>query len=187
MRKRSLYLYFPGSEEVSKKIANLNLNQQEKDALYNFNMLNARVNPLTLKQTAGPGAVSEAEQRLNQAGNVDIARAPVIGAFTQLTRSKFTADIEAYKADWLSQHPEIKTTQQFQTAWSGEERRLRDQYNNIYGERAKYIGKNGSTPSAAIAGFKYYPVPAYNPETKRWDLEGYSARAARPPISSFVR
>ena len=178
---------FRDSEEVSSKIANLNLTQPEKDVLYNFNMLNAQVNPLTLKQTAGPGAVSEAEQRLNQAANVDIRRAPVIGAFTQLTRSKFTSDLEAYKADWLAQRPDIKTTAQFQTAWSAEERRLRDQYNNIYAERAKYIGKNGSTPNAGVAGFKYYPVPAYNPQTKRWELEGYSAKAARPPISSFVR
>jgi len=178
---------FQDADEVSKKIANLDLKQTEKDALYNFNMLNTRINSLTLKQNAGPGAISDAEQRANKAANVDVVRAPVVGAFTQLTRGQFMADMDLYKNDWLSQRPEIQTQQQFQKAWSAEERRLKDQYDSIYGKRAEYIGKHGSTPDAAVAGFKYYPQPVYNPQSKKWEITGYSAGATRPSIGSFVR
>jgi hypothetical protein len=181
---------YKNDNDLSSRVASLNLTQRQKDVLNTQIGLSTSLNPLTLKANAGPGAVSDPEQRANRQANVDITRQPLYSGLTLMTRSQYVNDLAAYRQDFKAQHPELKTTSQFNQAWSSEKARLDKQYDNIYATRAGYIAqynKDGKTPGAVVDAYKHYPVPEYDAESKRWTLGGYSAKAARPKLTEFVR
>jgi len=181
--------YKDGSD-LSRRVASLDLTQRQKDVLNVQIGLNTQLNPLTLRANAGPGAVSEAEHKLNAQANVDITRQPLYSGLTLMTRSQFINDQSVARAEYKAQHPELNTTEKFNSAWNTEKARLDKEYEAIYAERAKYIAKynkDGKTPGAVVDAYKYYPVPSYDGETKQWVYGGYSDKAKRPKLDSFVK
>jgi hypothetical protein len=94
------------------------------------------------------------------------------------------------RAEFKAARPDLNTTEKFNSAWNIEKGRLNKEYDAIYAERAKYIAqynKDGKNPGAVVDAYKYYPVPEYDSETKTWTYGGYSDKAKRPKLDSFVR
>jgi hypothetical protein len=181
---------FKDGDELSRRVNSLNLTQRQKDVVNVQIGLARQVDPFTLKQNAGPGAVSDAEQKANRQANVDITRQPLYTGLTLMTRSQFVNDLSVARAEFKAARPDLNTTEKFNSAWNTEKSRLNKEYDAIYAERAKYIAqynKDGKNPGAIIDAYKYYPVPEYDSETKTWTYGGYSDKAKRPKLDSFVR
>jgi hypothetical protein len=158
---------FKPEAEVSQRLAALNLTPQEKSALMEYNTANQRVNAATLKQNAGPGAVSDAEQRANREANVDITKVPALGAFNAMAQSQFDGDRARWKADWALSQP-AQNALQLDRAWRKENQRLGEMYRETATQRAKFIAENGGTTAAVQLGYKRFPVPEYDPATETW-------------------
>jgi hypothetical protein len=158
---------FKPDAEVSQRLAALNLSPQEKSALMEYNTANQRVNAATLKQNAGPGAVSDAEQRANREANVDITKVPALGAFNAMAQSQFDGDRARWKADWALSQP-AQNALQLDKAWRKENQRLGEIYRETATQRAKFIAENGGTTAAVQLGYKRFPVPEYDPATESW-------------------
>lgn len=156
-------------QDASKRIAELNISPQAKAALQEYNALNAQIAGQTLRETAGPGSVSDAEQQANRARNVDITRAPMLGAYNMMAQSQFNADLQRYKSD-LAAGP--NNTAPNATAFDRDFRRhqaeLIKAYREVTEARLKFIQENGSGPGAIREGYKRYPVPEYDPSTGSW-------------------
>ena len=178
-------------EELSQRIASLGLTQRQKDVLYNQIALNRQVAPYTLKQNAGAGAVSDAEQRANRQANVDITRVPLYTAVTILSKDQFDKDLSVARQAFRNANPNLTTVRSFNDAWGKEKSRLDREYNQIYEERAKYIAKyyqDGKNPGAIVDAYKYYPVPEFDRQTGGWNYgTDYARKAARPRLNSFER
>jgi len=158
---------FKPETEVSQRIALLNLNPQEKSALMEYNIANQRINAATLKQTAGPGSVSDAEQRANRESNVDPTKIPALGAYNAMAQSQFSGDLARYKGDWAEKQP-ASNALQLDKAWRKEQSKLSQLYGEIAKKRATYISSNGATTAAVREGYKRYPIPEYDPQTESW-------------------
>ena len=156
-------------QDASKRIAELNVSPAVKSALQEFNALNAQIAGQTLRETAGPGSVSDAEQQANRARNVDITRAPMLGAYNIMGQSQFNADIQRYKAD-LAAGP--ANTAASATAFDRDFRRhqaeLIKSYREVTEARLKFIQENGMGPGAIREGYKRYPVPEYDASSGNW-------------------
>ena len=174
--------------ELSTRVRALDLSDRQKEVLYRQIGLQSQLAPLTLRANAGPGSISEGEHKLNRDAGVDITRQPLYSGLSLMTRSQFVNDQASARANFKAQHPELKTTDQFNAAWGAEKRRLDDQYDKIYAARAAYIAKynkNGQNPGAVVDAYKHYPVPEWNGETQSWDVKGFSQKALRPSLSTF--
>lgn len=181
---------FKDGDELSRRVNSLNLTQRQKDIVNIQIGLARQVDPQTLKQNAGPGAVSDAEQKANRQANVDITRQPLYTGLTLMTRSQFINDLAVARAEFKAARPDLNTTEKFNSAWNAEKARLNKEYDAIYEERAKYIArynKDGKNPGAVVDAYKYYPVPEYDSDRKQWVYGGYSDKAKRPKLDSFVR
>lgn len=183
---------FTNVDDLSSRIARLNLTQRQKDVLNYQIGLATQILPQTLKENAGAGAVSDAEQRANRAANVDIERQPLYSALTLMTRNQFESDLNSARGAFRAARPELATRREFDNAWSQERARLQTQYNNIYGARAAYIARynpDGRNTNAVVEAYRLYPVPQWNSERQSWEFgTPYAERAAqRPPLSSFNR
>jgi len=181
---------FKDGDELSRRVADLGLNQRQTDVLNIQIGLAKQVDPFTLKQNAGPGSVSDAEQKANRQANVDITRQGLYSGLTLMTRSQFNNDLAVARAEFAASHPDLNTTAKFNSAWNAEKSRLNKEYDAIYEERAKYIGqynKDGKNPGAVVDAYKHYPVPEYDSENKTWTYGAYSDKARRPKLDSFVR
>jgi len=178
-------------EELSTRVASLGLNQRQKDVLMNQIALNRQVAPFTLKQNAGPGSVSDAEQKANREAAVNIARVPLYTAVTMLSKDQFDKDLSVAREAFRTQNRELTTTDSFNAAWNKEKARLSREYDQIYADRAKYIGKyyqDGANPRAITEAYKHYPVPEYNRETGSWNYgTDFARKSARPRLDSFNR
>jgi hypothetical protein len=178
---------FKDQADLSQRVAALDLTPRQKDVLYKQIGLNAQINPLTLKANAGPGAVSEAEHKINAQANVDITRQPLYSGLSLMTRDQFEKDLQVARNDFRSARPDIATTDQMNRAWDAEKRRAQQAYDGIYAARAAYVSKynpDGKTPGAVVDAFKHYPVPEWTGQS--WDYKTEFARkAARPGLSSF--
>jgi len=153
--------------DVSQRLAQLNLTPEEKSALSEYNIANQRINAATLKQNSGPGSISDTEQRANREANVDITKIPALGAYNGMAQSQFTGDLARYKADWALTQPATNALQ-LDKAWRKEQTRLTEVYGNIAKQRAEFISKNGATFNAVKEGYKRYPIPEYDPNTESW-------------------
>jgi len=189
---------FKDQADLSTRVAALNLNDRQKAVLYRQIGLNNQIAPLTLRANAGPGAVSDAEQKANRDANVDITRQPLYSGLSLLTKDQFMKDQAQARADFRAKNPQIQSTTEFNTAWNAEKSRLDKEYDNIYAARAAYIAKynpidkNGkaTNPGAVVDAFKLLPVPEWNSETRSWNYvtpqaEAFAKKAGRKPLGSF--
>jgi hypothetical protein len=178
---------FKDQADLSTRVAALNLTPRQKDVLYTQIGLNNQIAPLTLRANAGPGAVSDAEQKANREANVDIARQPLYSGLTLMTRDQFEKDKSIAKNDFRSSNPEIRKTDALNKAWAAQEKRANEAYDGIYAARAAYIAKHNpgnKNPGAVVDAFKYYPVPVWNGSSWDYGTE-YAKKAARRPLGSF--
>jgi hypothetical protein len=154
-------------DQIRERAAALGLNREEQAALAEYNIANAKINAATLKQTAGAGSVSDAEQRANREMNVDPTKIPGLGAYNAMAQSQFEGDKARYKADWASTHPATNALQ-LDKAWRKESQKLTEMYTEIAKQRAKFINDNGATTPAVKEAYKRFPVPEYDPATETW-------------------
>ena len=108
-----------------------------------------------------------------------------------LSRSQFVNDISVARQEFKNAHPELRTTAQFNSAWSAEKNKIQTAYDNIFEARAQYIAeqrkKGKNEAGAVIDAYKYLPTPEWNSETKSWDYgTDYARKAARPKLNKFV-
>ena len=158
---------FKPEVEVSQRLAQLNLTPQEKSALMEYNAANQRINAATLKATAGPGSVSDAEQKVNRESNVDITKVPALGAYNAMAQSQFDGDRARWKADWALTQPATNALE-LDREWRKESSRLAQIYADIARQRIAWIQQNGSTTDAVRQGYKKFPVPEYDAQSGRW-------------------
>lgn len=158
---------FKPEAEVSQRLAQLNLTPAEKAALQEYNIANQKINAATLKQTAGPGAVSDAEQRANRESNVDITKIPALGAYNAMAQSQFDGDRARWKADWALTQP-AQNALELDRAWRKESQRLSNIYRDMATQRIRFINENGNTFNAVREGYRRFPVPEYDPESGTW-------------------
>ena len=157
---------FKPENEVSQRIAQLDLTPAEKSALIEYNRLNQSINASTLKQNSGPGSISDAEQRANKEANVDITRSPALGAFNGMAQSQFNGDLARARHDWAADQ-NFSNSAQMDKAWRKEQTKLTELYANIAKQRAEFIAKNSVNGTASAAtvrdGYRRFPVPEYDP------------------------
>jgi len=165
------------------------LTESEQGALQEFVNLNTVVNAKTLRANAGPGAVSDAEQRANKEANVgNVDRIPAYAAMAGLHRSQFSGDLAASKQAFLAANPQIKTTSEFNTAWQKQEAMRLKEYQNIAKARFDVMGRAPATnasPEAIKAyrdrvfrAFEAYPAPTYDVGSNKWNYQTANARRA---------
>ncbi|CAB4151548.1 hypothetical protein UFOVP592_22 [uncultured Caudovirales phage] len=178
--------------DLSTRVGSLNLDDNQKRVLYTQIGLNNQILPQTLKANAGPGAISEAEHKINREANVDITRQPLNSALSLMTRDQFVKDLAVAKNDFRSNNPGVRTTDDMNKAWDAQERKAQQAYDGIYAARAAYIAKYNpldkdgkqTNPNAVVEAFKHYPVPSWN--GKDWDHgTDFAKKAARRPLGSF--
>jgi hypothetical protein len=178
-------------DELSTRVAGLGLTQRQKDVLYNQIQLNRQIAPKTLKENAGAGSVSDAEQKANRDAAINIAKVPLYTAVTMLSKDQFDKDQSVARQAFRNANPGLGTVRAFNDAWGKEKSKLDGEYNQIYAARAQYIAKyynDGQNPGAIVDAYKHYPVPEFNRQTGRWDYgTEYSRKAARPKLNSFER
>jgi hypothetical protein len=129
-------------DRISERIAELNISPAAKSALQEYNALNAQIAGRTLRDTAGPGAVSDAEQQANRARNVDIGRAPMLGAYNMMSQSQFAGDLSRYKSD-LASSSDAKSATLFERDFRKTREELIKSYREVTDARLDYINKNG--------------------------------------------
>jgi len=156
-------------DRVSERIAELNISPAARSALQEYNALNAQIAGRTLRDTAGPGAVSDAEQQANRARNVDIGRAPMLGAYNMMSQSQFAGDLSRYKSD-LASSSDAKSATLFERDFRKTREELIKSYREVTDARLDYINKNGgaTNPAAIREGYKLFPVPQYDVGTGNW-------------------
>jgi len=165
------------------------LTEAEQGALQEFVNLNTVVNAKTLRANAGPGAVSDAEQRANKEANVgNVDRIPAYAALAGLHRSQFNGDLAASKQSFLEKNPQLKTTGEFNSAWQKQEALRLKEYQAIAKARFDIMGRAPATnagPEAIAAyrdrvfrAFEAYPAPTFDPTTGRWNYQTANARRA---------
>jgi hypothetical protein len=165
------------------------LTEAEQGALTEFVNLNTVVNAKTLRANAGPGAVSDAEQRANKEANVgNVDRIPAYAAMAGLHRSQFSGDLAASKQAFLQANPQFKTTGEFNSAWQKQEALRLKEYQAIAKARFDIMGK-APAPSAGpeaikayrdrvFRAFEAYPAPQYDMATNKWNYQTANARRA---------
>ena len=154
-------------EDVSQRIAQLNLDPATRSALEEYAISNAAINRATLKQTAGAGSVSDAEQDANKKSNVDPTKIPALGGYNSMAQSQFNGDLAQYKGDWIA-NQKYTTVYDTERAWKKEQAKMNDMYRNIAEQRIKYINSQGNSTSAVKEGYRRYPVPEYDSRTESW-------------------
>jgi len=165
------------------------LTEAEQGALTEFVNLNTVVNAKTLRANAGPGAVSDAEQRANKEANVgNVDRIPAYAAMAGLHRSQFNGDLAASKQAFLQANPQFKTTSEFNSAWQKQEALRLKEYQAIAKARFDVMGRapeSSASPEAIKAyrnrvfvAFEAYPAPQYDMATNKWNYQTANARRA---------
>tara|TARA_R110000868_G_scaffold10237_1_gene50173 strand:+ start:462 stop:2588 length:2127 start_codon:yes stop_codon:yes gene_type:complete len=155
------------TDDIKQRAAALGLSPAEQSALAEYQIANVAVNSANLKKTAGPGAVSDAEQKVNREAGVDPTKVPALGAYNAMAQSQFDADKQRYKGDWAESNP-AQNALQLDKAWRVESQKLTGIYSEIAKERAKFIASNGSTTAAVKEGYKRFPIPEYDPSSGQW-------------------
>jgi hypothetical protein len=167
------------ADQIRQRAAALGLNREEQSAVAEYAIANADINSKTLKGTAGPGSVSEAEQKINQARNVDPTLVPMLGGYNAMAQSQFNGDLARYKGDWATSNTSAANTAQLEKEW----RKEKEKYTKIYADTAKqrieYIAGMGNTPAAIKEGYRRFPVPQYDSITESW--------IKKKPIGSYEK
>ena len=170
------------ADKIRERAAALGLNREEQSAAAEYAIANADINSKTLKSTAGPGSVSEAEQKINQERNVDPTKVPMLGGYNAMAQSQFNGDLARYKGDWATNSTATNTAQ-LEKDWRKEKDKLVKIYTDVAQERIKYIADMGNTPAAIKEGYKRFPVPQYDPNANG----GEGGWIKKKPLSSYER
>ena len=176
-------------EALYKDIKATGMGTAEQAALIDFANLNTGINAKTLKANSGAGSISNAEQQANKDANIgNVDRIPAYAALSGLHRSQFSGDLQASKQAFLDQHPEIKSTAQFNSAWQKQEANLLKGYQGIAKARFDVMGKPpeaNAGPEALAAykdrvfrAFEAYPAPQYDSATGQWNYQTANAKRA---------
>ena len=165
-------------DKIRQRAASLGLNREEQSAVAEYAIANADINSKTLKSTAGPGSISDAEQKINQARNVNPTMVPMLGGYNAMAQSQFNGDLARYKGDWATTSTATNTAQ-LEKDWRKEKDKLSKMYTDTARDRIKYISEMGNTPAAIKEGYKRYPVPQYDPNTESW--------IKKKPLTSYDR
>jgi len=155
------------ADQIKQRAAALGLNPTEQSAVAEYAIANADINSKTLKSTAGPGSVSEAEQKINQQRNVDPTQVPMLGGYNAMAQSQFNGDLAKYKGDWALTS-KASNTAELERDWRKEKANLIKTYADTAKERIDYIASMGNTPAAIKEGYKRFPVPTYDANTGTW-------------------
>jgi hypothetical protein len=158
------------ADEIRQRAAQLGLNPSEQSAVAEYAIANAEINAKTLKSTAGPGSVSDAEQAANRQRNVDVTKIPMLGGYNAMAQSQFNADLAKYKGDW-SVNSKASNTAQLESEWRKEKQKITNSYIDIAKQRLDYISKNGNSSVAIKQGYTFYPVPTYDNVTNTWSIK----------------
>ena len=166
------------ADRIRERAAALGLNPAEQSAVAEYAIANADINSKTLKSTAGPGSVSEAEQKINQERNVDPTKVPMLGGYNAMAQSQFNGDLAKYKGDW-SVTSKATNTAELERDWRKEKSKLTQMYADTARDRVNYIASMGNTPAAIKEGYKRFPVPTYDANTGEW--------IKKKPLTSYDR
>jgi hypothetical protein len=180
------------AEDLNRRIAALKLDslptqeqrERARNALYMQVRLQNQLAPLTIRDTAPVGAISDSEQRMNVNNQVDILKNPAYVSLNLLSKNKFNQDKNQARASMIEERQDFKDLATFNKEWTKESARLDKMYDDIYSARAAYIAKYKNTPAAALDAYKHYPEPSWDAEKKKWTYTGYSYR---PNLNSFVK
>jgi len=153
--------------DASKRIAQLDITPKTKALLLQYNALNAQIAAQTLRETSGPGGVSDAEQAANRSRNVDITNTPLLGVYQMMAQSQFNGDLARYKSAVAAQ-TDAPNRSVFDQEFRKQSTPLVSMYRDIAQKRLEYIQKNGNTPTAIRNGYKFYPIPEYDVNTGQW-------------------
>jgi hypothetical protein len=164
------------ADKIRERAAALGLNPQEQSAVAEYSIANADINSKTLKSTAGPGSVSEAEQKINQERNVDPTKVPMLGGYNAMAQSQFNGDLAKYKGDW-SLTSKASNTAQLESDWRKEKAKVTQMYTDMVKQRIDYISGMGNTPAAIKEGYRRFPVPEYDANSGTW--------TKKKPITSY--
>jgi hypothetical protein len=180
-------------KELANKMRELSIPTALQSRIQAYQQQNVRINALTLKANEGAGSISNFENKQNQAANMsNIGDLTPYSALTGLGKRQLVGDITLAKQQFLTSHPELKTETAFENAWSKEQDRLMKGYQGIYQARLDSIKpyydlamKNPNDErsqqayrDAAIASFRTYPTPDYNPQTGKWEYKTKQAKLA---------
>jgi len=178
------------SGEFYKAVKALGLTEGERAALEDFGNANMAINSKTLKANSGAGAVSNAEQKANQAANLqNLAETTALGAMQALHRSQFTSDLSAAKQHYMNNNPGLNDDAKFNNAWSKESSKYTKAYEGIIDARAEFL-KPFRPPADAskeqlamfkdkvFKAFEMFPAPKFDAETGKWDYGTANAQRA---------
>lgn len=154
--------------EISKAIAELNLNSDQASALREYNALNGPLVAVTARAIGGT-QISDRDRAAAEKLQVDIGTTPALGAFNIKANQQFGFDLARYKSDWASKQP-IESVAVLEREWRKEQARLVEQYGKVADERVKFIKDNSGGRPASIGlvreAYNRYPVPEYDPNAK---------------------
>jgi hypothetical protein len=170
------------ADKIRERAAALGLNPAEQSVVAEYAIANAEINSKTLKSTAGSSQVSDAEQKLNQARNVDITQVPMLGGYNAMAQSQFSGDLAKYKGDWAVD-AKASNVAELEKLWRKEKQSIQQIYLDMAKQRLDYITKMGSTPAAIQNGYRIYPVPQYDPNANG----GQGGWIKTKPLTSFNR
>lgn len=154
-------------QQLSQRLAQLGLNADEVNVIYQYDILNRQLLGETLRDTAGAGSVSNIEQQMNRDRQVDITRAPALGAYNLIFQTKFDADRMRYKSDWAADK-EFKSIAEFNKEWRKESKRINDLYMDQTKARLDFIQKQpggAENVNAIREAYRRFPVPEYDPNS----------------------
>ena len=178
------------SGEMYKEIKALGYGESERAAIEQMLNLNTRINSKTLKINSGAGAISNAEQKSNQASNLsNFTETTPLGAMGVIHQSRFNGDLAAAKQHFLNNNTGNNDDMKFNNAWSKKSNDITNAYEGIISERAKYLkqfapGRNASPAELnafkdkVFKSFELYPAPRFNQDTGNWDYQTTHAERA---------
>jgi hypothetical protein len=189
---------FAGGESQGKELADrmseLSLPTTVRSKLEAFRQANTKINALTLRSNEGPGAISNFENKQNQANNMtNVGDLTPWSALNGLGKRQFVGDLSLAKQQFMARNEGVyKTDTQFQNAWSKERDSAMKSYEGVYAARLKaiqpYYDAANKAPNdraaqqqyrdAAVASFRTFPTPDWNPSTGKWDYKTKESRLA---------
>jgi len=171
------------SGDFYKDIKDLGLKEGERAALEQILNLNMGINQKTLRANAGPGAVSNIEQKINANSNLsNLAQTTPLGALQTMYGSKFNNDLQHAKSTFAQTRPELNTDLAFNREWDKEQTKWMKAYEGIAEARAEYLKPFRPPASASkeqldafkdktYKAFELYPSPTFDPGApagKQW-------------------
>jgi hypothetical protein len=153
--------------QLSKRLQALGLTPEEQSALAEYQQSVVAINAANLRAVAGPGAVSDAEQKINREAGLDPTVVPGLAAYNIMSRSQFDADRARYKAEFAL-NSRATNALELDRDWRRESSRLGKIYTDIARERSKFISDQGGSYAAVKEGYKRFPIPEYDVETGTW-------------------